>query len=158
MDPELQGALDRLTEDLRGEIRAGNAETRTYVDGRVQTLGARLDGRIDALEIRFEGLEGRFAGLEGRFEGLSGRFDALTIHIESRFGDLRRHFDVMAESVRGDIRSLAELMAISIERTDGRINEQAGRVDGLEGRVLGLEVRVTRLEEDRPSRRSRRPR
>jgi len=71
---------------------------------------------------------------------------------------MRRHFDVVAESFRGDIRSLAELMAISNERTDGRINEQAGRLDGIDGRVLGLEVRVTRLEDDRRSRRPRRQR
>ena len=133
VDPELRDALDRLAEDLRGEIRSGDAETRAYVDVRFETLSAQ-------------------------FTGLDRRFEALGVHVETRFVDLRCHFDVMAESLRGDIRSLAELMAISNERSDRQITEQAGRIDGLEGRVLGLEVRVTRLEDDRPSRRPRRQR
>ena len=126
MDPELQDALDRLTADLRAEIRSGDAETRRHVDE--------------------------------RFEAVQRRFEEFQVHVDERFAEMRRHFDVVAESFRGDIRSLAELMATSNERTDGRINEQAGRLDGIDGRVLGLEVRVTRLEDDRRSRRPRRQR
>ena len=40
MDPELRDAFDRLAEDLRGEIRSGDAETRAYVDER---MGRRAD-------------------------------------------------------------------------------------------------------------------
>jgi hypothetical protein len=60
----------------------------------------------------------------------------------------RRHFDVVAESLRGDIRAVAEGMAAS--------REQTGRTDGLEGRVQRLEVRVSGLEADRKPRRPRR--
>jgi hypothetical protein len=108
VDPELRDALDRLAADLRGEIRSGESETRTYID----TTAA----------------------------------------------ETRRHFDVIAESLRGDIRSLAELMAISSERTDRGIDEQAGRTGGLEGRVLRLEARVLILEDGRKPRRPRRRR
>ena len=83
-------------------------------------------------------------------------------YIDERFGaseaGMRRHFEVVGESLRGDIRSLAELMAISLERTDGRINEQTTRSDSLEGRVLRLEARVSNLEDDRKPRRPRRQR
>lgn len=61
MDPELRDALDRLAEDLRAEIRSGDAETRAYGD-----------------------------------EGMG-----------SLTGAARRHFDVVAESLRSDIRSLS---------------------------------------------------
>jgi hypothetical protein len=106
MDPELSDALDRLAEDLRGEIRSGDAETRAYVD--------------------------------------------------ERMGETRRHFDVVGESLRAEIRSLAELMAMAIERTDRRADERDRRTGGLEGRVLGLEARVLILEDDRKPRRPRR--
>jgi hypothetical protein len=46
---------------------------------------------------------------------------------------MRRHFDVVGETLHGDIRSLAELMAISNERVDRTIGEQDSRARGLEG-------------------------
>lgn len=84
----------------------------------------------------------------------------------SVFGDIdtaaaaetRRHFDVVAEALRGDIRNLAELMALSNERIEGRLDEQGGRITSLEGRVLDLEARVSTLEDCRAPPRPRRPR
>lgn len=110
MDQELREALDRLAEDLRGEIRSGDAETRAYVDERMGSLTS----------------------------------------------ETRRHFDVVGESLRTEIRSLAELMAMAIERMDREFDERGRRTDGLEGRVLGLEARVLILEDDRKPRRPRR--
>jgi len=71
-------------------------------------------------------------------------------------GETRRHLDVVGESLRAEIRSLAELMAMAIERMDRRADEQDRRTGGLEGRVLGLEARVLIVEDDRKPRRSRR--
>ena len=168
MDPELQDALDRLTADLRAEIRSGDAETRRHVDDRFEAVQRQfehvdeqfeaLQGRFEHVDERFERFQGRFEHVDERFEAVQRRFEKFQVHVDERFAEMRRHFDVGAESFRGDIRSLAELMATSNERTDGRINEQAGRLDGIDGRVLGLEVRVTRLEDDRRSRRPRRQR
>ena len=80
----------------------------------------------------------------------------LRAHLEAPTTEMRRHFDVVGEALRGDIRSLAELMAISNERMGRTISEQDSRAGGLEGRVLGLEARVSILEDDRKSRRPRR--
>jgi hypothetical protein len=71
---------------------------------------------------------------------------------------MRHHFDVVGESLRSDIRAVAEGMVASREQTDRRIDEQAGRTDGLQGRVVRLEVRVTDLRDGRKSRRPRRRR
>ena len=196
MDPELRDALDRLTADLRAEIRSGDAETRRHVDDRFEAVQRQfehvderfetvqgqfehvderfetvqgrfehvdeqfeaLQGRFEHVDEQFEALQGQFEHVDERFEAVQRRFEEFQVHVDERFAEMRRHFDVVAESFRGDIRSLAELMAISNERTDGRINEQAGRLDGIDSRVLGLEVRVTRLEDDRRSRRPRRQR
>jgi hypothetical protein len=78
--------------------------------------------------------------------------------IQASAAETRRHFDVVGESLRADIRGLAEGMILSSERSDTRFAEQTKRSGGLEGRVLRLEVRVTTLERDRkPRRRRRRP-
>ena len=81
-------------------------------------------------------------------------------YIDERVGtsaaETRRHFDVVGESLRGDIRVLAEAMALNKEGAERRFGEEAGRTDRLEGRVLRLEARVTILEDDRkPPRRPR---
>jgi hypothetical protein len=124
VDPETREAIDRLgagLADLRGEIRSSAAETRSYVDERIQASAASLLEHM-------------------------GEFESRT----------RRHFDVVADSLRSDIRAIAEGMAASREQTDRRLGEQAGRTDGLDGRVLRLEVRVKSLEDDRKPRRPRR--
>ena len=118
MDTELRDALERLAADLRDEIRSGDAETRAYVD---QRIGASEAGMRAYMDERFGASE---AGMRA--------------YIDERFGasgaETRGHFDVVGESLHGEIRSLAELMAIWIERTDGRIGEQTGRADGLRTR------------------------
>jgi hypothetical protein len=74
-------------------------------------------------------------------------------YIDDRVGtsatETRRHFDVVGESLRGEIRALAEAMVLNSEGTQRRFGEETGRTDRLEGRVLRLEARVTNLEDDR---------
>jgi len=72
--------------------------------------------------------------------------------------EMRRHLDVVAEPLRGDIRGIAESMALPSQRTDARVDEQGERADRLEGRVLRLEVRVSSLEQNRRRNRPRRRR
>jgi len=103
VDAELRDALNQLAEDLRGEIRSGDAETRAYID---EVVGASA-------------------------------------------AETRRHSGVIGESLRGEIRALAEAMAINKEGTQRRFSDEAGRTERLEGRVLRLEARVTNLEDDR---------
>jgi len=103
VDAELRDALNQLAEDLRGEIRSGDAETRAYID---EVVGASA-------------------------------------------AETRRHSGVIGESLRGEIRALAEAMAINNEGTQRRFSEEAWRTDRLEGRVLRLEASVTNLEDNR---------
>jgi hypothetical protein len=70
-------------------------------------------------------------------------------YIDASATETRRHFEVVGESLRGEIRALAEAMALNNEGTQRRFREEAGRTDRLEGRVLRLEARVTNLEDDR---------
>ncbi len=78
--------------------------------------------------------------------------------LQSSTVDMRRHLEVVGESLRSDIRAVAEGVALLSERVDLGFAEQAGRVDRLDGRVSRLEVRVKNLEDDRKPRRPRRRR
>ena len=130
MDPELRDALERLATDLRAEIQSGDAELRDAL-GRLAT-DLRAEIRSGDAEMR--------------------------VHLEAATAEMRRHVDVVGGALRGDIRSLAELMAMSNERVGRRMDEHDSRTGGLEGRVLGLEARVSMLEDDRKARRPRRRR
>jgi len=72
--------------------------------------------------------------------------------------EAHRHFEVVGESLRSDIRGVAEAVALLSERMDRRDQGQTTRADTLESRVMRLEVRVTSLEDDRKTRRPRRGR
>lgn len=118
--------IDKVRE--RGETSAMDPEMRDALD----TLAADL-----RVEIRAGDAETRAS-------------------VDTSAVETRRHFDVVGESLRAEIRSLAELMVMAIERMDRRADKQGRRTDGLEGRVLGLEARVLILEDDRKPRRPRR--
>jgi len=152
VDPELREALNQVVVDLRGEIRSGDAATREALD----RFAADLRGEIRSVDATFRGALNELAvDLRGEIQTSAAGF--LHQMRESESGT-RRHFDVVGESLRSDIRAITEGMAASREQTERRLGEQAGRTDGLEGRVLRLEVRVTGLEDGRKVRRPRRRR
>jgi polyhydroxyalkanoate synthesis regulator phasin len=136
----MRDALDRLGADLRGEIRTSAEEGRAYVDGSIQASAAETRAYIDE-----------------RLQATNERFDATTaglVHeIRESESRVRRHFEVVGESLRGDIRGVAELVALSSEALKRRDDELAERTDRLEGRVTRLEVRVKDLEDGREPRR-----
>lgn len=141
VDGDLRGALNQLSVDLRGEIRS--------VDADLRSVDAGLRGALDQVAVDLRG-EIQTSAAETRAY--------VDDRIQTSTSEMRRHFDVVGESLRSDIRAVVEGMTASREQTDRRIDEQAGRSDGLGGRVLRLEVRVTRLEDSRKPRRPRRRR
>jgi hypothetical protein len=91
-------------------------------------------------------------------EALDRLSSDLRAEIQASALETRRHFDVVAESLRADVRGLAEGLVLFGESSNRRFADQADRSIGLEGRVLSLEVRVTTLERNRKlPRRRRRP-
>jgi hypothetical protein len=134
----MREAFDRLGADLRGEIRSSVVEMRAYIGERIETSEAGTRAYVD--------------------ERLQASTASLLQEMHESESRMRRHFDVVGESLRADNRSVAEGTALVSQRTDRRDDEQAERTDGLEGRVLRLEVRVSGLEDDRKPRRPRRRR
>ena len=172
VDPEMREALDRLGADLRGEIRTSAAEGRVYVDGSIQASAAETRAYIGE---RFQTSEAETRAYIGeRFQTSAAEtrayvderiqtsstslFHQIREQILESEARMRRHFDVVGESLRADNRSVAEGTALLSQRTDRHFDEQTGRTDGLDGRVLRLEVRVLGLEDDRKPRRPRRRR
>jgi len=56
--------------------------------------------------------------------------------------EIKRHFNVVAEGLRSDIRLVIEGLGANTDRLD----RLQGRFDGLEGRFEGLEIRFEGLE------------
>lgn len=145
MDPEVLDALDRFERRLS---ESAATTQRLFADSETRTH-AHVDGRLGASEERMRSyLDGRFVEVDNRMRSLEDR----VTESEER---TRRHVDVVAESLRVDIRTLAEgimTVAQSSVRRDAELGE---RIDRLEPRVVGLESRVSVLERSRPRRRRR---
>ena len=150
VDPEMREAFDRLGADLRAEIRSGDAATLAAVN----QLGAELRGEISSVDANLRGVISQVAvDLRGEIQTSAAGVLQQMVEFESR---MRRHFDVVVESVRAESRFVAEGTALVSQRMDRRDSESAERANGLEGRIVKLEVRVKGLEDNRKPR--RRPR
>ena len=129
----------------RSETWAVDPELRDALD----RLGANLRGEMQTFA----------AGLRGEIQTSAAETRAyFDDRLQTSTVEMRRHFEVVGESLRGNIRAVAEGVALLSQRVDRGFAEQAGRVDALDGRVLRLEVRVKRLEDGRKPRRPRRRR
>ena len=100
-------------------------ETRVYLDEMRQEMHRRFDNvdrRFDAMDRRFDGVGQRFGEVDRRFDEVRQQFadvDHSFGDVDRRFvqvdGELRRHFRVLIESVRHEIRIVAEMVAANTE-------------------------------------------
>ena len=165
VDPETGEAINRLGTNLD---RVGTNVDRLsanfdQLSANVDQLSANVDqlaAKVDRMGTDLRGEIQTLAGdLRGEIQASStSLLQQVSEQIRESESETRLHFDVVAESLRGDIRALAEGIAASREQTERQLGEQAGRTDRLEGRVLRLQVHVSGLRADRKSRRPRRRR
>ena len=124
---KLQRAMDRRFDRLE-RTKADKVE--------LHTLQRAMERRFDTMERRFDAMEQRFGGLEQRFDGLEQRFDGLERtmvdknELASSAAETRRHFDVVAESIRADVR----LFADPIRGHTDQLNQHETRITRLERR------------------------
>ena len=107
MDAETFDAIDSLRNEIRRLGTSVNARFDT-VESRFDTLESRFDprdSRLDTLESRFDILESRFDSLDSRFDTLES---SLAARIDDAKADMKRHFDIVAESTHDDVRIIAE--------------------------------------------------
>jgi len=132
--------LRQLRDELRQDIRAGDAETRRHVDAvaadirhEVRAVEARTGERIDAVAAH---LGQEMQAAEGRTRG----------HAEALARDTRRHFDVIAESLVSKIELVAEGLSgldQKVERLREDMQDGFAQVDR---RFVHLEARIMVLE------------
>jgi hypothetical protein len=140
---DIKRHLDVVAEGLRNEIRALDEKTgRGFdaVDRRFDGVDRRFDAvdqRFDAVDRRFEGVDQRLVAVDRTFEAVDHRLDKADQRfdaVDQRFDELKRHFDVVGESLRGDIRLVAEGLVGADERSArefARVREEIGEVKTL---------------------------
>lgn len=107
------------------------------VDGRFGRLGRSMDARFERLERSMDGRLRRLGrSMDARFERLERSMRSEITGSAQENGRLaeetRRHFDVVAESLRDEIRLIAEAVGSHTERLD----QHEMRLNHLERRGL----------------------
>ena len=77
-----------------------------------------LRGEFGSVREEFGLLRGEFGSVREEFGTLRGEFEALRHDVRDSAAETRRHFDVVAEYVRHDIRGIAEGVIGLSERVD----------------------------------------
>jgi hypothetical protein len=86
-----------------------DVETTAAVESLRDEMGS-LRGEVGSLR---EEMNERFDAVNTRFEGVGARFDKVEASIEDLRDELKRHTSVLFESLRDDVRILAEGVAAS---------------------------------------------
>jgi len=71
-------------------------------------LRAYLDQRFDAVDQQLGAVDRQLGAVDQRFDAVDGRFVSLE-------AELRRHFGVLIEDVRHDLRAVAEMVVANTE-------------------------------------------
>jgi chromosome segregation ATPase len=125
MDVETAEAITTLRADIRHveiNLRADIRRVEMTLSDRIDTLSRQVDGlggQVDGLGGRVDSLGGQVDSLGGRVDSLGGKVDSLDGRLDATASSLRdemrqigqeskRHSEVLFESLRDDIRIVAE--------------------------------------------------
>ena len=104
MDERLE-QLEAAVVRLEQTVSRGFSELTKRMDG----FGARMDGfdaRMDGFDARMDHFAARMDGFDARLDGLDARMDRFDLRLE----DMNTRIDVTAESLRGDMARIVELL------------------------------------------------
>ena len=110
---------------------------------------AQVDQRFERIDQRFEQVDQRFAQVDDRFDKVDERLDALDARITSEGIATRRHFDVVVEDVKSDIRLLASAVAANTTALERHITTSLSERKTVSAALDDHEVRLTVLERHR---------
>lgn len=116
---------------LRDEMRAG-----------FQSMRDRFDG----VDKRFDEHDKRFDGVDSRLDEHDKRFVSLETRIAESQTATRRHFDVVAEDLRGDLKVVIDQNTTTSKKLDRLITRNAIEHAAILDAVTDHEVRITSLE------------
>jgi phage host-nuclease inhibitor protein Gam len=121
---------DLTVRELKTEVDSRFQELKTDMDDRFQGLKTDMDDRFQELKTdmddRFQGLK---TDMDDRFQGLKtdmdDGFQELKTDMETRINEegaaTRRHFDVVAESLKGEVKILVEGCYARLDNRERRI-------------------------------------
>lgn len=134
---EIHTTAEQVRTDLRQEIHASAERLRVEV---------RQDINASAEEVRADFRQEIQAGAAETQRQMQLMQALLLERMEATAAETRRHFGVVAESLRSDIKTVAEGLGAldeKVERFRGEVSQEFAKVDR---RLLHLQVRVI----DRP--------
>lgn len=136
MDSELVAYLDRRFDELISTFEGRF----TQIDGRFSQIDGRftqIDARFAQIDARFSQIDDRFSQIDGRFEQTDGRFDEMV-------AEMKRHFDVVAESLMAKIQLVGEGVRTVDNKLDRFSAETRDEFRKVDRRLLHLTARVSR--------------
>ena len=117
MDAETRAYLDQVLGAFRDDVSRGFGTLREEFGTLREEFGT-LREEFGTLRGEFGTLRGEFGTLRGEFGTLREEFEALRQEVRDTASETRRHFDVVAEYLRHDIRGIAEGVIGLSERVD----------------------------------------
>jgi hypothetical protein len=104
----------------------------------LQTIGEKIAALGKSIDERFVAVDKRFDAVDQRFDAVDQRFDA----VDKRFDEVKAQLRTEIESVRGDVKLVAEGFATQtgiLKRMDSDRERLERRVENHDGRILALE-------------------
>jgi len=141
---ELKVAMDAQFAEMKAQFAEADQRF-AQVDQRFE----RIDQRFERIDQRFEQVDQRFAQVDDRFDKVDERLDTMDARITSEGIATRRHFDVVVEDVKSDIRLLASAVAANTTALERHITTSLSERKTVSAALDDHEVRLTVLERHR---------
>lgn len=116
---------------------------------KVNELKAAMDAQFVEMKAQFAEVDQRFAQVDERFDKVDERLDTLDARITSEGVATRRHFDVVVEDVKSDIRLLAGSVVAVTATLERHIASSLSERKTVSAALDDHEVRLTVLERHR---------
>jgi ABC-type transporter Mla subunit MlaD len=132
---QIKGHFDKVSQEIRADLREGIAEVRHYTGVVAEDLRSEIRAVAEGVALANE----RIGDVDLRVDSLTGRVDSLTGHVTSLTGQV--------SSLTGQVSSLTgrvDALTGSMDALTGSVDGLTGSVDTLTGRVDGLTGEVRR--------------
>ncbi len=176
MDPETRAFLEANFKTLDEKLASQDGKFAS-IDRRLNSIDEKLishDGKFTAIDRRFNSIDEKLISHDGQFTAIDRRFNSIDeklishdgqftaideklISHDEKFEDVKRYSGVVAESLRNDIRQIAEGHAFLIQRGDllqERLDTEFAEIKSmirfshaeLERQLLAMKNRIDQLE------------
>ena len=99
-----------------------------------------MDARFEQVAARFEQVDARFEQVDARLGKIEARLGNVETQVIEQGVEIRRHFDVVAEQLRSDIRTFADSVAAGERRLAAMSSENVTLLSALSDHELRLRV------------------